>query len=102
MKNAFEKVVEAYRAMDIPVEVELIGERPCSGTPDPEKMRALEETASAVIRTYGGMTLASGLVRPTATSRFRWTSPPSAPASSPAAKPIPGRNLSTGTALALG
>ena len=55
MKNAFEKVVEAYRAMDIPVEVELIGERPCSGTPDPEKMRALEETASAVIRTYGGM-----------------------------------------------
>ena len=55
MKNAFEKVVEAYRAMDIPVEVELIGERPCSGTPDPEKMRMLEETASAVIRTYGGM-----------------------------------------------
>ena len=53
--NTFEKVVEAYRAMDIPVEVELIGERPCSGTPDPEKMRALEETASAVIRTYGGM-----------------------------------------------
>ena len=55
MKNAFEKVVEAYRAMDIPVEVELIGERPCSGTPDPEKMRMLEETASAVIRAYGGM-----------------------------------------------
>lgn len=55
MKNAFEKVIEAYRAMDIPVEVEMIGERPCSGTPDPDKMRVLEETASAVIRTYAGM-----------------------------------------------
>ena len=55
MQNAFEKVVDAYRAMDIPVEVELIGERPCSGTPDPEKMKKLEDTASAVIRQYAGL-----------------------------------------------
>lgn len=29
MKNMFEKVVEAYRAMDVDVNVELLGERPC-------------------------------------------------------------------------
>ena len=56
MKNAFEKVVEAYRAMDIPVEVEVIGERPCSGNPDPDMMGKLEGIASDVIQTYGGMT----------------------------------------------
>ena len=36
MKNMFESVVNAYRAMGISVEVELLGERPCGGNPDPE------------------------------------------------------------------
>ncbi len=56
MKNAFEKVVEAYRAMDIPVEVELIGERPCSGNPDKETMCRMEKTVSDVVETYAGFT----------------------------------------------
>ncbi|MDO4487531.1 MAG: M20/M25/M40 family metallo-hydrolase [Eubacteriales bacterium] len=42
MKNCFEKVIEAYRAMGIEVEVELLGERPCSGDVPEEEFKKLK------------------------------------------------------------
>lgn len=43
MKNMFEKVIEAYRAMGIEVEVELLGERPCNGDVPEDEFNALKE-----------------------------------------------------------
>lgn len=42
MQNMFEKVTEAYKAMGIEVEVELLGERPCNGDVPEEDFEALK------------------------------------------------------------
>lgn len=56
MQNVYDRLFETYRAMGIDVRVELIGERPCSGTPDPDVMQKLQDTATQVIQTYAGLT----------------------------------------------
>ena len=50
MKNMFEKVIEAYRAMGVGVEVELLGDRPCCGDVDPEAYGKLIDDCDAAIR----------------------------------------------------
>lgn len=49
MKENFEKVVENFRQKGIEVDVELIGDRPCTGDIDPKKQKALEDRANASI-----------------------------------------------------
>lgn len=41
MKEAFEKTVKAHQDSDVEISVELLGERPCNGDIDPERMNAL-------------------------------------------------------------
>ena len=55
MKKMFEAVVEAYRAMGITVEVELVGERPCANGVDPQAHQALMDLAADSIRRVTGL-----------------------------------------------
>ena len=55
MKKMFEAVVEAYRAMGITVEVELVGERPCANGVDPKAQQALIDDAFDSIRRVTGL-----------------------------------------------
>ena len=54
MRDRFEKTVAAFRASDVEVAVEKIGERPCSGEVDPARLEALRrrvrEAVFAVLR----------------------------------------------------
>lgn len=45
MQDMFQKVVGAYEAMGVEVQVELVGDRPCAGNVDPITQQALEEKA---------------------------------------------------------
>ena len=54
MKQMFFEVVEGYRADDYDVEVELIGDRPCTGDVDPKKQRELEALVDASIQRVTG------------------------------------------------
>mgnify|MGYP002515769568 FL=1 len=56
MRRHFEAVIEAYRAKGITVQVELLGQRPCSGEVDPEKLDALSQRIGAAIAAYSGVT----------------------------------------------
>ncbi len=56
MQESFNRIVEAYRAMGIEVEVKLLGERPCSGEPDPDTMHQMEKVAGDVLKNYAGIT----------------------------------------------
>lgn len=49
MKENFEQVVENFRQRGFEVDVELIGDRPCTGDVDPSKQKALEERVNASI-----------------------------------------------------
>ncbi len=49
MEKAFWAVIEAYRAMNIEVDVKLLGERPC-GKIEPEKLRPLQEKIEQSVR----------------------------------------------------
>ena len=49
MKENFEQVVENFRQKGFEVDVELIGDRPCTGDIDPSKQKALEDRANASI-----------------------------------------------------
>ena len=44
-ENLFEKVIEAYRATGVEIEVELVGDRPCAGNVDPQAQQDLEALA---------------------------------------------------------
>ncbi|MCQ2419741.1 MAG: M20/M25/M40 family metallo-hydrolase [Clostridia bacterium] len=55
MKVMFEKVVEAYRATGIEVDVELLGERPCGGELDPVAYNALLERAAKSMKDIVGV-----------------------------------------------
>ena len=55
MKKMFDAVVEAYRAMGITVEVELVGERPCANGVDPQAHQALMDLAADSIRRVTGL-----------------------------------------------
>lgn len=55
MRRHFEAVIEAYRAKGITVQVELLGQRPCSGPVDPEKLGALRTRIGAAIERYSGV-----------------------------------------------
>lgn len=48
MKTFFERVLDAYRAMGIAVDCELLGVRPCNGDVNPDAMRALIDLADGV------------------------------------------------------
>ena len=50
MKKCFESVVEAYRAMGIGVDVELVGDRSCANGVDPEAHAALIALADRSVR----------------------------------------------------
>lgn len=54
MQNMFEKVMEAYRATGIEIDVERIGDRPCSGNLDQAAYQALQDRAAHSIRTVLG------------------------------------------------
>lgn len=54
MKAWFESVIEDYRARGFDVEVELIGDRPCTGDVNPAKQKALEDLInSSILRVTG-------------------------------------------------
>ena len=50
MKNMFEKVIEFYRATGVEVDVELIGDRPCSGDVDSVRLEALRNRFRASVK----------------------------------------------------
>lgn len=50
MREMFERVVEAYRATGIEVDVEKIGDRPCAAPVDPGRYQALMERVTGAIR----------------------------------------------------
>ena len=50
MQEMFERVIDAYRAMGIEVDVEKIGDRPCAHSVNYDKQKALTEKASKVIQ----------------------------------------------------
>ena len=53
MKECFEKMVEAYRATGVEIEVELIGDRPCMGDVDMAEEEKLVEMARAAYKDAG-------------------------------------------------
>ena len=54
MKEMFEQVIEAYRTAGIKIEVELLGERPCSANVDATALEALKQKAAdSVLRITG-------------------------------------------------
>ena len=55
MQNMFEKTVEAFRAMGVEVEVEKIGDRPCSGEVDQERHEALKNRAKTAVKEALGL-----------------------------------------------
>lgn len=55
MQHMFEKIVEAYRATGVEIEVEKIGDRPCAGEVDPIRQQALVDQAKASIRSVVGL-----------------------------------------------
>ena len=54
MQRLFEKVIEAYRATGVEIDVELVGDRPCAGNVDPQAQQALEELAEKSILNVTG------------------------------------------------
>ncbi len=53
MQDLFEKVIEAYRATGITVEVEKLGDRPCTGELDPQRMAEFREKLIASTEEIG-------------------------------------------------
>lgn len=53
MKNMFEKVIDAYRATGVKIDVEMIGERPCSRAVDAAALDVLAARASAAYDEIG-------------------------------------------------
>lgn len=54
MDNFFHQVIASYQAMDVPVEVELVGDRPCMGDVDPAKQEALNQKVFGIIKDLTG------------------------------------------------
>lgn len=54
MDDFFHKVIASYQAMDIPVTVELVGDRPCMGDVDPAKQDALNAKVFSFIKELTG------------------------------------------------
>lgn len=52
MDKHFNSVIESYKTKGITVNVELLGERPCSGDVDKEKQNALTNKASEAVKKY--------------------------------------------------
>ena len=55
MQNMFEKTIESYRAMGVEVEVEKIGDRPCSGEVDQLRYDALKNRARTALANALGL-----------------------------------------------
>lgn len=55
MEAKFREIIDHYRSAEIDVEVEVIGERPCSGEIDPMARKALVDRCSAAVRAAVGM-----------------------------------------------
>ena len=54
MREKFRSIVDAHRSETVKINVELLGERPCNGDVDPEKMDALvKRIEDAAMRTNG-------------------------------------------------
>ena len=51
MENMFEKVIEAYRATGVEIDVAKIGDRPCSGGVDPAAYQTLRDRICRSIQT---------------------------------------------------
>ena len=62
MESAFRSMIEEFRAMDLDVETELLGERPCGSHVDPVRQQTLLDRAANSIRRVTGqeMELRSG------------------------------------------
>lgn len=55
MEDMFAKVVDAYRATGVEVEVEKVGDRPCTGDVDPVAQTALDTLSTDSIRRITGL-----------------------------------------------
>lgn len=54
MQDMFRKMVEAYQATGVTVDVELVGERPCAANVDPDALKALSDRAEeSILRATG-------------------------------------------------
>ena len=53
MENAFAEIFDAYRAMGVEVEVERVGERPCTGEVDPARHEELIARMEDAVRAVG-------------------------------------------------
>ena len=53
MENAFAEIFDAYRAMGVDVEVERVGERPCTGEVDPARHEELIARMEDAVRAVG-------------------------------------------------
>ena len=60
MQNHLDNAIEAVRAKGICVNVTLVGDRPCSGAVDEEKMAVLMERAAELTRLHHGCDIAFG------------------------------------------
>ncbi len=56
MRVMFENTVEMYRSTGVEVEVEVLGERPCSGNVDPERFAVLKKRYSQTLQEIFGLT----------------------------------------------
>jgi len=55
MKKEFERIINAHRNDDVSVEVEMVGDRPCAGSPDAEAYAALIESCGRAVRDILGV-----------------------------------------------
>ncbi len=60
MKAKFEETVERHQREDVKFTVELLGERPCNGDVDPEKLNALIQRIEDSAKRINGLTLKHG------------------------------------------
>ena len=57
MKSEFERIFESARNDDVSVEVELIGNRPCAGKVDLDKIELMKKTAATIAEEVTGKTV---------------------------------------------
>lgn len=60
MEKAFEGVFEKARSRGVDVQVERVGERPCMGEVDPEKIEKMARTCEGIIREVTGLEVTRG------------------------------------------
>ena len=60
MEVMFKNVIEAYRAMGVEVEVNVLGIRPCRGDVDMDKLGTMVKRAQTMLKTHTGLDVPTG------------------------------------------